>query len=39
MEMLAGARDDKHPNDLRRVLAGATLLATEPIDYEEAASL
>jgi predicted nucleic acid-binding protein len=39
MEILAGARDDKHLNDLRRLLAGATLLATEPIDYEEAASL
>ena len=39
MEMLAGARDDKHLNDLRRLLGGATLLATEPIDYEEAASL
>jgi hypothetical protein len=39
MEVLAGARDDKHLNDLRRLLAGATLLGTEPIDYEEAASL
>jgi predicted nucleic acid-binding protein len=39
MEILAGARDDKHLNDLRRLLAGATLLATESIDYEEAASL
>jgi predicted nucleic acid-binding protein len=39
MEILAGARDDKHLNDLRRLLAGATLLATQPIDYEEAASL
>jgi predicted nucleic acid-binding protein len=39
MEILAGARDDKHLNDLRRLLAGATLLVTEPIDYEEAASL
>lgn len=39
MEILAGARDDKHLNDLRRLLAGATLLATEPMDYEEAASL
>lgn len=39
MEVLAGARDDKHLNDLRRLLAGGTLLATEPSDYEEAASL
>ena len=39
MEILAGARDDKHLNDLRRLLAGATLLATQPIDYEETASL
>jgi hypothetical protein len=39
MEILAGARDDKQLNDLRRLLARATLLATEPIDYEEAASL
>jgi predicted nucleic acid-binding protein len=39
MEILAGARDDKHLNDLRRLLAGATLLVTESIDYEEAASL
>jgi len=39
MEILAGARDDKHLNDLRRLLAGSTLLKTEPIDFEEAASL
>lgn len=39
MEILAGARDDKHLNDLRRLIAGATLLPTEPVDYEEAASL
>ncbi len=39
MELLAGARDDKHLNDLRRLLAGATLLGTVPMDYEEAASL
>ncbi|MGD0055661.1 MAG: PIN domain nuclease [Acidimicrobiales bacterium] len=39
MEVLAGARDDRHLSDLRRLLAGATLLGTETIDYEEAASL
>ncbi|HEY5091649.1 MAG TPA: PIN domain nuclease [Acidimicrobiales bacterium] len=39
MEILAGARDDKQLNDLRRLLARATLLKTEPIDHEEAASL
>ena len=39
MEILAGARDERHLRDLRRLLAGATLLALEPIDYEEAAAL
>jgi predicted nucleic acid-binding protein len=39
MEILAGARDDPQLSDLRRLLARATLLATESIDYEEAAAL
>jgi predicted nucleic acid-binding protein len=39
MEILAGARDEKHLSDLRRLLARATLLSTESTDYEEAASL
>lgn len=39
MEILAGARDEQHLNDLRRLLARATLLPTEPIDYEDAASI
>lgn len=39
MEILSGARDDRHLNDLRRLLAGATLLSTASVDYEEAASL
>jgi predicted nucleic acid-binding protein len=39
MEVLAGARDERHLSDLRRLLAGATLLATESIDFEEAAAL
>ncbi len=39
MEILAGARDDRHLSDLRRLLARATMLATEPVDFEDAASL
>jgi hypothetical protein len=39
MEVLAGARDERHLNDLRRMLARGTLMATEPTDYEEAAAL
>jgi predicted nucleic acid-binding protein len=39
MEILAGARDERHLSDLRRLLGGATLLASASIDYEEAAAL
>jgi predicted nucleic acid-binding protein len=39
MEILAGARDDRHLSDLRRLLATAALLSTEPVDFEEAAAL
>jgi predicted nucleic acid-binding protein len=39
MEVLAGARDEKHLRDLRRLLARASTLPTEPADYEEAAAL
>lgn len=39
MEVLAGARDEGHLNDLRRLLARASILETEPGDYEEAATL
>jgi predicted nucleic acid-binding protein len=39
MEVLAGARDEQHLNDLRGLLACASLLSTEPTDYEEAAVL
>jgi len=39
MEVLAGARDERHLNNLRRLLARGTLITTEPTDYEEAASL
>jgi predicted nucleic acid-binding protein len=39
MELLAGARDERHLSDLRGLLARATLLSTEPVDYEEAAAM
>ena len=39
MEVLAGARDETHLRDLRGLLARATLVPTEPIDYEEASAL
>lgn len=39
MEVLAGARGDAHLQDLRRLLARATVLDTMPIDYEQAASI
>ncbi len=39
MEVLAGARDEQHLNDLRGLLARGSLLPTEPTDYEEAAVL
>lgn len=39
MEVLAGARDEEHLQQLRRLLARATLLPTEPIDYDTAAAL
>ena len=39
MEVLAGARDEDHLQQLRRLLARATLLPTEPIDYDSAAAL
>jgi predicted nucleic acid-binding protein len=39
MEILAGARDERHLSALRRLLAGATLMSTMSIDYEEAAAL
>jgi predicted nucleic acid-binding protein len=39
MEVLAGARDERHVNDLRRLLARCSLVSTEPTDYEDAASL
>ena len=39
MEVLAGARDEQHLADLRGLLARASLLPTEPTDYEAAAAL
>jgi predicted nucleic acid-binding protein len=39
MEVLAGARDEQHLADLRGLLARASLIPTEPADYEQAAAL
>ena len=39
MEVLAGARDEGHLNDLRRLLARASALDTQPGDYEDGAGL
>jgi predicted nucleic acid-binding protein len=39
MELLAGARDERHLNDLRRLLARASVLPTASGDYENAAVL
>jgi predicted nucleic acid-binding protein len=39
MEVLAGARDQEHLEQLRRLLARATLLPTESIDFDTAATI
>ena len=39
MEVLAGARDERHLDNLRRLLARATVLPTEPMHYDDAAAL
>ena len=39
MEVLAGARDEQHLLQLRRLLARASTLAAEPVDYDAAAAL
>ena len=39
MEVLAGARDEGHLNDLRRLLARASVIDVVPGDYEDAAFL
>ena len=39
MEVLAGARDGLHLRALRRLLARATVLPTDPAHFEQAAAL
>ena len=39
MEVLAGARDERHLHNLRRLLARATVLPTGPMHYDDAAAL
>jgi len=39
MEILAGARDESHLSDLRRLLARAAVIPTQTTDYEDAAAL
>ena len=39
MEILAGARDESHLLDLRRLLARAVVIPTQTTDYEDAAAL
>ncbi|MEX2586446.1 MAG: PIN domain nuclease [Actinomycetota bacterium] len=39
MEVLAGARDESHLSDMRRLLARASTIPIGPADYEEAAVL
>ncbi|MCY4098318.1 MAG: PIN domain nuclease [Rhodospirillales bacterium] len=39
LELLAGAQDERHFHDLRRLLARATILPMAPRHYEEAAAL
>lgn len=39
MEVLAGARDERHLRDLRGLLARAAVIPTLPTDYEDAAAL
>jgi predicted nucleic acid-binding protein len=39
MEVLAGARDPRHLQQLRRLLGRATIIPTLPSDFEDAAAL
>ena len=39
MEVLAGARDESHLLNLRRLLARAVVIPMHPTDYEDAAAL
>jgi hypothetical protein len=39
MEILAGARDQQHVAQLEKLLASATTIKTEPVDYDNAAAI
>ena len=39
MEVLAGARNEQHLHQLRRLLARAAVLPTGPVDYDRAAAI
>ncbi|NBU60449.1 MAG: PIN domain nuclease [Actinobacteria bacterium] len=39
MEILAGARDQQHLTQLEKLLARATTIKTEPVDYDNAAAI
>ncbi len=39
MELLAGARDEKHVAQLEKFLASTTVIKTESIDYDNAAAI
>lgn len=39
MELLAGARDERHLQNLRGLLARATVIPTSPADFDHAAAL
>jgi predicted nucleic acid-binding protein len=39
MEVLAGARDERHLRDLRGLLGRGSIIETLPTDYEDAAAL
>ena len=39
MELLAGARDEQHRRDLRRLIARAALVPMRPGDFDQAAAL
>lgn len=39
MEILAGARDQLHVTQLEKLLARATTIKTEPVDYDNAAAI
>ena len=39
MEILAGAREQQHLTQLEKLLARATTIKTEPVDYDNAAAI